>query len=101
MFRSKHCKLINSFVGEISTRFDTEFTSSSIASLERTPPVPTLQGGENSLHRFLGLRKERHILSMSLRDPFDGRELPPNGNKFVNAHCIRGVRKVRSRAHAS
>ena len=67
---------------------------SAVASLERNPPVPTLQDGKNALHSFLGLQKERHILSMSLRDPFDRRELPPNGSKFINAHCIRGVRKV-------
>ncbi|CDO69005.1 hypothetical protein BN946_scf184834.g12 [Trametes cinnabarina] len=31
---------------------------------------------------------------MTLRDPSDGRKMPPNGNDFVAAHCTRGVRKV-------
>lgn len=31
---------------------------------------------------------------MSLRDPADDRDMPPNGNVFVSALCLRGVRKV-------
>ncbi len=31
---------------------------------------------------------------MSLRDPADDRDMPPNGNDFVSALCLRGVRKV-------
>ena len=33
---------------------------------------------------------------MSLRDPADDRDMPPNGNDFVSALCLRGVRKVDS-----
>ncbi len=32
---------------------------------------------------------------MSLRDPHDGREVPPNGNALVSANSIRGVQRVR------
>lgn len=63
-------------------------------SLERQPPAPTLQTGENLLHTFLGFSESKHVLSVSLRDPIDERELPANGNKYINAVCIRGVRKV-------
>ena len=31
---------------------------------------------------------------MSLRDPADGREMPPNGKLFVTAQSLRGARKV-------
>ncbi|KAI5118130.1 hypothetical protein M0805_008037 [Coniferiporia weirii] len=62
--------------------------------LERSPPIPTLLGGEKALQNLLGFSDGRHLISMSLRDPFDGRQMPPNGNKFVNANCIRGVRKI-------
>ncbi|KAF8901429.1 tRNA-guanine(15) transglycosylase-like protein [Mucidula mucida] len=62
--------------------------------LEHKPPVPTLQGGEHPLHRFLGYSPDKHLISSSLRDPYDGREVPPNGNNFLSANCVRGVRKV-------
>ncbi|KAL5478248.1 hypothetical protein ACEPAI_2432 [Sanghuangporus weigelae] len=62
--------------------------------LERTPPIPTLIDANKSLETLAGLQEDRHVLSMSLRDPHDVREMPPNGNKFTNANCIRGVRKV-------
>jgi hypothetical protein len=60
------------------------------------PPVPTLQPGTNPLHTFLGYAPEQSILSMSLRDPADDREMPPNGQDHVSAYCIRGVKKVSS-----
>jgi len=63
-------------------------------SLEHVPPVPTLQPGNNPLHTFLGFNPTKHILSMSLRDPADGREITPNGKDAVSALCVRGVRKV-------
>ncbi|TFY53911.1 hypothetical protein EVG20_g9919, partial [Dentipellis fragilis] len=63
--------------------------------LERLPPPPTLQPGDHPLHTYLGFRLEKHILMMALRDPFDGREMPPNGKDFVSAYCMRGVRKVK------
>ncbi|THH15996.1 hypothetical protein EW146_g4570 [Bondarzewia mesenterica] len=63
--------------------------------LERDPPVPTLQQSPHPLHKFLGFLPHRHILSMSLRDPFDAREMPPNGHDSVSAYCIRGMRKVK------
>ena len=64
------------------------------SSLEHSPPLPTIIGGPHALQKSVGLNNVRHIISMSLRDPCDGREMPPNGKKFVNAWCIRGVRKV-------
>ncbi|KAJ7594090.1 tRNA-guanine(15) transglycosylase-like protein [Mycena floridula] len=60
--------------------------------LERRPPVPTLQQGSNPLHTFLGF--ERKIVTMMLRDPRDCREMPTNGNTFISANCLQGVRKV-------
>ncbi|KAF9236047.1 tRNA-guanine(15) transglycosylase-like protein [Melanogaster broomeanus] len=52
--------------------------------LERVPPIPTMQTGPNPLHRFFGFDSRRHIASF----------MPPNGNAYVSANCIRGVRKV-------
>ncbi|KDR82278.1 hypothetical protein GALMADRAFT_276768 [Galerina marginata CBS 339.88] len=73
--------------------------------LEHNPPVPTLQPGENPLHSFLGFSPGKHILSLSARDPYDGREMPPNGQNHVSVYSLRGVRKLtpadwRSYAHA-
>ncbi|KAG2108623.1 tRNA-guanine(15) transglycosylase-like protein, partial [Suillus discolor] len=62
--------------------------------LEQTPPVPTYQAGSQPLHDFFGLDSSKHIVSLSLRDPLDAREMPPNGNSHVSASCMRGVRKV-------
>ncbi|KAG1871408.1 hypothetical protein F4604DRAFT_1583403 [Suillus subluteus] len=62
--------------------------------LEQTPPVPTYQAGSQPLHNFLGFDSSKHIVSLSLRDPLDAREMPPNGNAHVSALCMRGVRKV-------
>jgi len=31
---------------------------------------------------------------MSIRDAYDGRKMPPNGNGYISAYCVRGVRKV-------
>ncbi|KAG1722643.1 uncharacterized protein EDB91DRAFT_203475 [Suillus paluster] len=62
--------------------------------LEHTPPVPTYQAGPQPLHNFLGFDSSKHIVSLSLRDPLDAREMPPNGNAHVSALCMRGVRKV-------
>ncbi|KAG2064466.1 hypothetical protein BDR04DRAFT_1061765, partial [Suillus decipiens] len=62
--------------------------------LEQTPPVPTYQTGSQPLHNFLGFDSSKHIVSLSLRDPLDAREMPPNGNSHVSAVCMRGVRKV-------
>lgn len=65
-------------------------------SLERTPPVPTLLKGPHPLHAFLGYRPQNHIVALSLRDPYDGQEMPANTKDFVTCWCVRGVRKVRS-----
>ncbi|KAG6906713.1 hypothetical protein DXG01_012455 [Tephrocybe rancida] len=62
--------------------------------LEHVPPVPTLQPGPNALHRFLGFNPDQHILSVSIRDPDDLRDMPPNGNQHLAANSLRGVRKV-------
>ncbi|KAH8112424.1 tRNA-guanine(15) transglycosylase-like protein [Phellopilus nigrolimitatus] len=69
--------------------------------LERSPPIPTLLDEKHPLHALLGFQNDRHLLSMSLRDPSDGRELPPNGNAFINASCIRGVRKIHPEQYRS
>ena len=52
-------------------------------------------GGSHPLHQFLGYDTDKHVLTLTLRDPSDGRKMPPNGNDFMSAHCTRGVRKVR------
>ncbi|KAI6045338.1 hypothetical protein EDC04DRAFT_3054699 [Pisolithus marmoratus] len=62
--------------------------------LEQSHPVPMLQTGPDPLHTFLGFDKRKHIVSLCLRDPRDIHELPPNGNTYVSALCVRGVRKV-------
>ncbi|KAJ7647496.1 tRNA-guanine(15) transglycosylase-like protein [Roridomyces roridus] len=62
--------------------------------LENNPPVPTLQPGPFPLHTFLGFDPDAHILSLSLRDPADGRETPANGAQYVAASTSRGVRRV-------
>ncbi|KAH9974314.1 tRNA-guanine(15) transglycosylase-like protein [Lactifluus volemus] len=62
--------------------------------LELSPPLPTLHPGPYPLHSCLGFRPKHHILSMTLRDPADDRDMPPNGNDFVSALCLHGVRKV-------
>ncbi|KAG2751119.1 hypothetical protein P692DRAFT_201710001 [Suillus brevipes Sb2] len=62
--------------------------------LEQSPPIPTYQPGSQPLHTFLGFDTSKHIVSLSLRDPLDAREMPANGNAHVSASCMRGVRKV-------
>ncbi|KAH9034992.1 tRNA-guanine(15) transglycosylase-like protein [Lactarius pseudohatsudake] len=62
--------------------------------LELSPPVPTLHPGPYPLHACLGFRPNRHVLTLLLRDPADDRDMPPNGNSFVSALCLRGVRKA-------
>lgn len=62
--------------------------------LEHNPPVPTLQPGHNPFHRFLGFDPNNHLLSTSARDPYDGREMPPNGHGHMSVYTLRGVRKL-------
>ncbi|PIL23746.1 hypothetical protein GSI_13496 [Ganoderma sinense ZZ0214-1] len=62
--------------------------------LDRNPPVPTLVGGTHPLHTLLGFSPDNHIVILTLRDPSDGRKMPPNGTDFVSGQCTRGVRKV-------
>ncbi|KZT11460.1 uncharacterized protein LAESUDRAFT_671471 [Laetiporus sulphureus 93-53] len=57
-----------------------------------------LQPGSHPLHKFLGYASSEHIVSMSARDPFDGRGMPPNGKDHISTYCIRGVRKLSSSA---
>ncbi|KAK7039016.1 hypothetical protein VNI00_010408 [Paramarasmius palmivorus] len=59
--------------------------------LECRPPILTLG---TPMHEVLGFKRDRHIVSMSLRDLGDTREMPPNTGKFVTAWCVRGVKKV-------
>ena len=69
-------------------------SSAAPSSLEHSPPIPILQPGPHPLHKFLGFLPRKHIVMMALRDPFDAREMSSNGNNFVTAYCIRGVRQV-------
>ncbi|KAJ3996306.1 tRNA-guanine(15) transglycosylase-like protein [Lentinula boryana] len=65
--------------------------------LEHKPPVPTFQpqqGQSPRINSFLRFSEDDYLLSVSLRDPGDGRKMPANTNTFVTANCIRGVRKV-------
>ena len=79
----------------VSTRVGSSFRFFFLYSLEDNPPVPTLQPGHNPLHKFLGFNPNNHLLSMSARDPNDGREMPPNGHSHMSVNTLRGVRKVR------
>lgn len=63
-------------------------------SLDIDPPILTLQGGPNLMHKFLGFLPDRHIIFMTARDPADVRDMPPNLKDSISAYCIRGVRKV-------
>ena len=78
----------------VSTRVGGSFRLPFFFSLENNPPVPTLQSGHNPLHKFLGFNPNNHLLSMSARDPNDGREMPPNGHSHMSVHTLQGVRKV-------
>ncbi|KAG8948348.1 hypothetical protein FRC04_009844 [Tulasnella sp. 424] len=69
--------------------------------LERTPPVPTLYPSERPLHGFLGFDPSRHIVSVSLRNWNDARDIIPNGKDSVSALCVRGVRAVTPAAYNS
>ncbi|KIO28304.1 hypothetical protein M407DRAFT_71991 [Tulasnella calospora MUT 4182] len=69
--------------------------------LERTPPVPTLYPSERPLHGFLGFDPSRHIVSVSLRNWNDSRDITPNGKDTVSALCVRGVRAVTPSAYNS
>ena len=83
---SEHGELVLITLGS-----DREFDT----SLEHNPPVPTLQPGPNPLYTFLGFTPGKHLLSMSARDPYDGREMPANSVNHVSVYSLRGVRKVR------
>jgi len=63
-------------------------------SLEHPTPVPTLHPASLPLHEFLAYPPQRHILSLSLRDPSDNQNMPANTNAWVQAKTVRGVRKV-------
>ncbi|KAH9842883.1 tRNA-guanine(15) transglycosylase-like protein [Rhodofomes roseus] len=62
--------------------------------LEHNPPLPITQPGPRPLHQFLGFSPADHVLSVSARDPFDGRDMPANNKDYVATYCIRGVRKL-------
>jgi hypothetical protein len=59
------------------------------------PPIPTTLKGSHPLHTFLGFRPEQNLVALSLRNPCDGGEIPPNTKDYVSCRCVRGVRKVR------
>ena len=65
-------------------------------SLQHTPPVPTIVPGNRPLHKFLNYSPEKHIMSVSLRDWNDDKDITPNGKDSVSALCVRGVRTVRT-----
>ncbi|CAA7271251.1 unnamed protein product [Cyclocybe aegerita] len=62
--------------------------------LEHNPPAPTLQPGANPLHTFLGFLPGMQVVSLSARDPYDGRDMPPNGKDHISVYSLRGVRKL-------
>lgn len=66
----------------------------SACSLELPTPVPTLHPAPLPLHAFLGHPRERHIISLCLRDPADNQNMPANTNGWVQTKTVRGVRKV-------
>ncbi|KAG8732254.1 hypothetical protein FRC11_014843 [Ceratobasidium sp. 423] len=43
----------------------------------------------------MSLKADKHIVSMSLRDPSSVNEMPANTAEFIQTQCIRGCRKVR------
>ncbi|CAE6433261.1 unnamed protein product [Rhizoctonia solani] len=43
----------------------------------------------------MSLKTDKHITSMSLRDPSSVNEMPANTAEFIQTQCIRGCRKVR------
>ena len=68
-----------------------------VYSLQVDPPIPTQQKSSYPLHTFLGFLPSQHVLSLSLRDAADGREMPANGKLFLAAQSSRGTRKVSRR----
>ncbi|KAF9528263.1 Queuine tRNA-ribosyltransferase-domain-containing protein [Crepidotus variabilis] len=62
--------------------------------MESNPPVPTIHPGPDPLHKFLGFNQSQQIISMSARNPCDGRQLPPNGKDTVSVWTLQGVRKL-------
>ncbi|KAF8604829.1 tRNA-guanine transglycosylase [Ceratobasidium sp. AG-I] len=63
--------------------------------LQDKTPLPSLCPDSHPLHRLMSLSTEKHIISMSLRDPSSVNEMPANNAEFIQAQCIRGCRKVK------
>ncbi|KAJ1300918.1 hypothetical protein OPQ81_003343 [Rhizoctonia solani] len=63
--------------------------------LQDKTPLPTVCPDAHPLHRLMSLKSEKHIVSMSLRDPSSVNEMPANTAEFIQTQCIRGCRKVR------
>ncbi|EUC63659.1 queuine tRNA-ribosyltransferase [Rhizoctonia solani AG-3 Rhs1AP] len=63
--------------------------------LQDKTPLPTICPDAHPLHKLMSLKTEKHIVSMSLRDPSSANEMPANTAEFIQTQCIRGCRKVR------
>ncbi|CAE6482821.1 unnamed protein product [Rhizoctonia solani] len=63
--------------------------------LQDKTPLPTICPDAHPLHKLMSLKTEKHIVSMSLRDPSSVNEMPANTAEFIQTQCIRGCRKVR------
>ncbi|KAI6132349.1 hypothetical protein EV401DRAFT_271472 [Pisolithus croceorrhizus] len=48
----------------------------------------------DQVHRALSWASTNGNISRLFASVIDTREMPPNGNKYVSALCVRGVRKV-------
>lgn len=83
-------------MGKLAVSSFTSWLADFPFSTEHNPPLPTLYPGKDPLHTFLGYTPGRQIVSLSARDPDDGRQMPPNGNTALSVYTLRGVRKVRS-----
>ncbi|KIM28280.1 hypothetical protein M408DRAFT_329615 [Serendipita vermifera MAFF 305830] len=62
--------------------------------LEHPTPIPAHHPSALPLHGFLTHPPSSHIVSLSLRNPHDNKNMPANTNAFVQARTVRGVRKV-------
>ena len=62
-----------------------------MCNMEHNPPIPTLHptSSKYPLHTFLGFHPGKQIVSLSARDPDDGREMPPNGSAVVSVWTLR------------
>ncbi|KAF8714585.1 Queuine tRNA-ribosyltransferase, partial [Rhizoctonia solani] len=69
--------------------------------LQDKTPLPIFCPDAHPLHKLISLKTEKHIVSMSLRDPSSVNEMPANTAEFIQTQCIRGCRKVRPSDYVS